>query len=112
MLKTSKYIKKTYYADLHQPFECVTADYPTIAAIGVLAPGHAEPQIIQTVVDLLPVGGLFGFSMNDHTLDNSGYESEISRMVQNQTIRIRWRDYGDHLPKIDLRSMIVVLEKI
>lgn len=78
----------------------------------MLAPGHAEPELIQSVVDLLPNGGLFGFSMNDHTLENPDYESEISRMVHDQLIRIRWRDYGDHLPKIDLRSMIVVLEKL
>lgn len=107
-----KIYKRMYNADLHQPFEFVSTTYSTKAAIGVLAPGHAEPEIIQTVVDLLPEQGLFGFSMNDHTLDNPGYEAEISRLVNSQTIRIRWRDYGDHLPKIDLQSMIVVLEKL
>ena len=61
---------------------------------------------------LLPIDGLFGFSMNDHTLDNPGYNEEIERMVKEKKIRIRWQDYGDHLPKIDLHSMIMVLERI
>ena len=63
-------------------------------------------------MDLLPVGGLFGFSMNDHTLKDPGYNEEMTRMIKAKKIRIRWQDYGDHLPKIDLYSMIIVLERI
>ena len=107
-----KLYKNLYNANLHKPFDFVETAYQTITAIGVLAPGHAEPGIIQSVTDLLPPGGYFGFSMNDHTLDNPGYEFEISRLVRERAVRIRWRDYGDHLPGIDLQSMIVVLEKL
>lgn len=104
--------RKLHLADLNDPFEFVKTPFPTIAAIGVLAPGHAGPEIIQHVMDLLPVDGLFGFSMNDHTLKDPGYESEMARMIKEKKIRIRWQDYGDHLPKIDLHSMIMVLERI
>lgn len=101
-----------HLADLNDPFEFVKTPFSTIAAIGVLAPGHAGPDIIETVINLLPVGGLFGFSMNDHTLENEGYNAEITRIIQEKRIRIRWQDYGDHLPKIHLNSMIMVLERI
>ena len=101
-----------HLADLNDPFEFVKTPFPTIAAIGVLAPGHAGSDIIQHVMDLLPTGGLFGFSMNDHTLKDPGYNQEIARMIKQKKIRIRWQDYGDHLPKIDLHSMIMVLERI
>ena len=101
-----------FTADLHRPFDFVNTVYQTIAAIGVLAPGHAQPDIIPAVMKLLPAGGLFAFSMNDHTMNDPGYESEIHRLVMGREIRIRWKDYGDHLPKINLQSMIVVLEKL
>ena len=101
-----------HHADLRDPFEFVKTPFPTIAAIGVLAPGHAGPEIIEHVMDLLPTGGLFGFSMNDHTLKNEGYNAEMVRLIKDKKIRIRWQDYGDHLPKIDLYSMIMVLERI
>lgn len=101
-----------HQADLRDPFEFVTEPFPVIAAIGVLAPGHAGPEILETVIDLLTVGGVFGFSMNDHTLANSGYLSEVARLVQERKIRVRWQDYGDHLPGIELNSMIMVLERL
>lgn len=104
--------KKIYHADLNDPFSFIDTPFTTITAIGVLAPGHAQPDIIATVINLLPQGGMFGFSMNDHTLDNPGYESEITRLVKKRCIRIRWYDYGEHLPNINLNSMIVVLEKL
>ena len=104
--------KSLHHADLRDPFEFATEPFPVIAAIGVLAPGHAGPDVISTVVDLLSVGGLFGFSMNDHTLENPGYLEEIARMINEQKIRVRWQDYGDHLPGIELKSMIMVLERM
>lgn len=104
--------KNLHQADLRDPFEFVAEPFAVIAAIGVLAPGHAGPEVLATVVDLLTVGGMFGFSMNDHTLENPGYLREIARMVQEKRIRVRWQDYGDHLPGIELNSMIMVLERL
>ena len=104
--------KSLNHADLRDPCEFVTEPFPVIAAIGVLAPGHAGPEVIETVLGLLTEGGLFGFSMNDHTLENPDYLSEINRLVREKRIRVRWQDYGDHLPGIELNSMIVVLERL
>ena len=112
LAKEKQLYTELHLADLRDPFEFVKTPFPTIAAIGVLAPGHAGPDIIQHVMDLLPVGGLFGFSMNDHTLKDPGYNEEMARLIKEKKIRIRWQDYGDHLPKIDLHSMIMVLERI
>ena len=112
LAKEKQLYTELHHADLRHPFEFVKTPFSTIAAIGVLAPGHAGPDIIQHVMDLLPVGGLFGFSMNDHTLKDPGYNEEMARMIKAKKIRIRWQDYGDHLPKIDLYSMIMVLERI
>lgn len=61
---------------------------------------------------MLDIGCGTGFSLNDHTLKNDGYNAEIARLIKAKKVRIRWHDYGDHLPKIDLYSMIMVLERV
>lgn len=101
-----------HQADLNDPFEFVTEPFAVMTAIGVFAPGHAPPETIATIVDLLTQGGLFGFSMNDHTLENPGYMAEINRLLAERKVRVRWQEYGDHLPKIGLNSVIMVLERI
>lgn len=103
---------RLHQADLNDPFEFVTEPFAVITAIGVFAPGHAPPETIATIVDLLTVGGLFGFSMNDHTLENPGYMLEINRLIGERKVRVRWQEYGDHLPGIGLNSMIMVLERL
>ena len=110
-------VEKDVYAELHhadltEPFAFVKTQYHTVTAIGVMAPGHAEPELIHTALTLMKTGGLFGFSLNDHTLKNAGYLSEINQLLMDKQVRIRWQDYGDHLPNIGLNSMIVVLEKL
>jgi predicted TPR repeat methyltransferase len=112
LAKEKQLYSELHQADLRDPFEFVKTPFQTIAAIGVLAPGHAGPDIIRNVINLLPKGGLFGFSMNDHTLKDPGYFEEMNRMIKDKKIRVRWQDYGDHLPKINLNSMIMVLERI
>jgi predicted TPR repeat methyltransferase len=104
--------RQLYLSDLNDPFHFVEMPYYTITAIGVMAPGHAGPELITTALELLQVGGLFGFSMNDHTLENPAYLEEIDRLGKGRKVRIRWSEYGDHLPGIDLRSIIMVVERI
>ncbi len=68
--------------------------------------------MLLTKLEILVVGGLFGFSMNDHTLDNPAYLQEIERLLKDRQVRIRWNEYGEHLPGIQLNSIIMVIEKL
>ncbi len=101
-----------HQADLNDPFDFITRQYHTVTAIGVMAPGHAGPQLIESVLALMEPGGLFGFSMNDHSLEDPGYQAEIDRLIKARQIRVRWSEYGDHLPQITLNSIIMVIEKL
>lgn len=110
-------VQKNLYTRLHQsdlnhPFDFVEYPYHTVTAVGVMAPGHAGPELISSALDLLVPGGLFGFSMNDHTLDNPGYGQAIDQLVKARRIRLRWSEYGDHLPGIGLNSVILVIQKL
>ena len=108
--------KNIYYqlhlADFTNPFEFVKEAPHIVTAVGVMAPGHAQSSLITDVYDLLEIGGLFAFSLNDHTLDDPSYMERINLLIHERKIRIRWQEYGDHLPKIGLNSFIMVLEKL
>ena len=41
-----------------------------ITAIGVIGHGAAPPETIDHLMHALPKGGLLGFSLNDHTLND------------------------------------------
>lgn len=101
-----------FLADLNAPLDYIKTEYRLITAIGVFSPGHAGPEFMAKIMEFLPQGGVFGFSLNDHALDEPGYLDEVSRLVMERKARIRWQEYGDHLPKIDLCSLIMVVEKL
>ena len=101
-----------HLADLTDPFEFVHKPIQLATAVGVMAPGHAPSSLITNVFDLLAVGGLFGFSLNDHTVADPSYFAILQTLLEQRKIRIRWHEYGDHLPKIKLNSHIIVIEKL
>jgi len=110
--KTKNIYTDLYLADLQEPFKFLSKPPGIVAAVGVMAPGHAEASLIPDVIEILAPHGLFGFSLNDHTLSDPDYLKLIDELVQQRLIRVRWQEYGDHLPKIGLNSLIVVLEKL
>lgn len=112
LAKKKQLYSRLHHSDLNDPIQFVTQPYHTVAAIGVMAPGHAGPDLIATALDLMVDGGLFGFSMNDHTLDNPGFMAMINKLIKDRKIRLRWSEYGDHLPGIELNAMIVVIERL
>ena len=61
--------RKITLGDLNDPIPARSGDYDNIAAVGVFSPGHAPAEMIDLVFGLLPVGGCFGFSLNDHALE-------------------------------------------
>ena len=104
--------KDLFLADLKDPFKFLSAPPAIVTAVGVMAPGHAKASLINEVIEIMPQAGLFGFSLNDHTMSDPEYLEVINNLVQQRVVRIRWQEYGDHLPKIELNSLIVVLEKL
>ncbi|MCZ4351381.1 methyltransferase domain-containing protein [Roseovarius aestuarii] len=85
--------------------------YPVIAAVGVIGPGGAPAQTIDRLMRLLPKAGLLAFSLNDTALEAQTYEWQIKNWVDPGAARLRFRENGPHLPKIDLNSTIYIIEK-
>ena len=60
---------------------------------------------------LLPSGGCFGFSLNDHALEDGSYKDAIAKLADDGVAATVFEEYGDHLPGIGLNSLICVLRK-
>ena len=60
---------------------------------------------------LLPPGGCFVYTLNDHALADWSYEGAMREIVDSGSASLVFKEHGDHLPKIDLRATVVVLRK-
>lgn len=96
--------------DLSQPLPFKPGQYSAIAAVGVISTGAGPASLMQTLINLLPVGGHLGFSLNDHALEDPDYPAGVADLEAAGHIN-HVADYGDHLPGLDLKSMIYVFEK-
>lgn len=96
--------------DLEEPFPFAAGTYRNASAIGVLNPGHAPAETLDAILALLEPGGMLVFSLNDHAMADRSYEARINEHVDSGSATLLFREYGDHLPEIDLKSNVYVLE--
>jgi predicted TPR repeat methyltransferase len=85
--------------------------YKAIAAIGVISVGTAPPEVFDTLMRALPQNGLLAFSFNDHTLADTSYTVRLNDWLDMGAARLLFREYGPHLPGMDLKSDVYVVEK-
>lgn len=97
--------------DLNHPIPASPGQYANMAAVGVFSPGHAPAAMIGDVMDRLPSGGCFVFSLNDHTLEDESYNDRIEALVSSGIVDIAFRQYGDHLPKRNIKADVCVLRR-
>ncbi|WP_037306908.1 class I SAM-dependent DNA methyltransferase [Ruegeria halocynthiae] len=85
--------------------------YKAITAIGVIGAGAAPPDVFDMLIQALPKGGFLAFSFNDHTLEDVSYTSHLNDCLASGTARLLFREYGPHLPGMDLKSEVYIVEK-
>ncbi len=85
--------------------------YTAIAAIGVISVGTAPPEVFDMLMRALPQNGLLAFSFNDHTLADKSYTVRLNDWLDMGAARLLFREYGPHLPGMDLKSDVYVVEK-
>ena len=93
----------------HLPFK--RGAYSHIAAIGAIGIGAASPMAIDRLMGKLPPMGTLTMSLNDHTLQVPEYEMRVAEYVDTGAAEILFKDYGEHLPGIDLKSVVYVLRR-
>ena len=88
-----------------------THDYAAITAIGVIGAGAAPLIVLDTLFDALSSGDFLCFSFNDHTLEDAAYDDRAQALVTSGVATLISKEYGDHLPGLNMNSMVYVLQK-
>ena len=86
--------------------------YSAIAAIGVIGAGAAPIDTFDTLMTALEPGAKFVLSFNDHALEDPVNEGRITEWCDCGAARLLFKEYGDHLPGIGIKSNVYVLEKL
>ncbi|MFY9209883.1 MAG: class I SAM-dependent methyltransferase [Aestuariivita sp.] len=107
---------KNIYRSLTQvdeaaPMPGKPGDYAAIAAIGVIGAGAAPISTLDTMMRHLTAGGLCVLSFNDHALEDHRHEGRLNEWIDCGAARLLFREYGDHLLGINIKSNVYVLEK-
>jgi len=100
-------------ADITQPLPYAAARYPALNACGVFGQQHTPPERFSELLVLLKPGHCFAFSLNDHAYENEdyAYPKMVDGLAEDGAITILEKEYGPHLPGIDLKAWVYVVEK-
>ena len=98
--------------DLNNPLAFAKGRYNAIAAVGVISVGHAPASTIKDMFDKLDDGGLLVFSINDPSLKEGSFTAAIDALLQQEDAQLKESEYDWHLPKIEMKSTVYVIEKI
>ncbi|WP_085308717.1 class I SAM-dependent DNA methyltransferase [Planktotalea arctica] len=98
-------------SDPDVPFPVRRGDYAAISAIGVIGAGAAPIDVFDMLLGALGTGGKFVLSFNDSTLKIPAFEQRLYASVSCKSAILLSENYGDHLPGINMKSKVYVLEK-
>lgn len=93
------------------PPPIATGQYAVIAAVGVIGAGAAPISVFHHLMNALGPGGRLVFSFNDHALADPENIAALDHWIETGAAEIAFEDYGDHLPKLGMKSRVYVLVK-
>jgi predicted TPR repeat methyltransferase len=99
------------YRALYRAEEMPATTYDAVAAVGVIGAGAGPPELLDTCLSHLKHGGHFVFSFNDHALAVPEYPARLAAITESGAARIVLHERGDHIPAMDIKSIVYVLEK-
>ena len=103
--------RQTAIADLSKPLDIETGVYQNAAAIGCITPEYMPATVLDEILSKLPQGGCLVFSVNDHSAADGTIVGRINCLIDCGAADLVFKDYGDHLPGIGLKSTVYVLKK-
>ncbi len=91
------------------PFD--EAGYAAVAAVGLIGPGAGPLSLFDQLMTLVAPNGLFGFSFNDHAMEDPAYPAKIAEHVSGGRAEIAFEEWGPHLPGLDVSATVFVLRR-
>ena len=98
-------------ADMSKPLEIAADVYQNAAAIGCITPEYMPPTVLDEILSKLPGGGCLVFSLNDHAAADGTVVGRLTTLIDCGAAELLFKEYGDHLPAIGLKSTVYVLKK-
>ena len=108
--------KKGIYRNLLElevdaPLPFAPGAYAAISAIGVIGPGAAPITLFDTLMHGLEKGGKLLFSLNEKALEDRGALGMIHEWTDCGAAILLFAEEGPHLPGIDMKSTVYLIEK-
>jgi len=86
-------------------------DYAAICAIGVIGAGAAPIATFDMLMNGLTKGGRMVLSFNDHALEDPENTGRLDAWLAAGDAALLFKEYGPHLPGLDLNSNVYVFER-
>ena len=77
----------------------------------MIGAGAAPIDTFDLLMRGLDKGGLLTLSFNDHALEDPSNEARLNEWLDCGAARLLMREYGDHIPGIDLNAIVYIIEK-
>ena len=106
-----KIYRNIWRVDPNSEFNLPFGQYRHIAAVGVISVGAAPIEILDDLIGALPSEGSLTFSFNDHTLKDPTFEARVAEYTDTGAARVEFKEYGEHLPGLNMNSVVYVLVK-
>ncbi|MEO0822435.1 MAG: methyltransferase domain-containing protein [Pseudomonadota bacterium] len=102
--------------DLSQPLlaqsaSLAPASYANAAAVGVLTPEIMPVTVLDEILEILPPGGCFVFSVNDHAAADGRLRARVMELTDCSAADLMLSEHGEHIPGTGLESEVTVLRK-
>jgi len=98
-------------ADMSKPLKIDEGLYQNAAAIGCITPEYMPATVLDEILSKLPEGGCLVFSVNDHSAADGTILGRINTLIDCGVAELVFKEYGEHLPGIGLKSTVYVLKK-
>ncbi|HUS56365.1 MAG TPA: methyltransferase domain-containing protein [Thermohalobaculum sp.] len=98
-------------ADMSKPLEITEGMYQNAAAVGCITPDYMPATVLDEILSKLPTGGYLVFSVNDHSVADGSIVGRIMTLTDCGAADLVFKEYGDHLPGIGLKSTVYGLKK-
>ena len=88
-----------------------TGSYAAVNAAGVMSPGLAPTEAFDQILAFLDGGGHICFSLNDHAIEDGAHLRRVEEIVEERRAAIVFKEYGEHLPGVGMKSWVYLLRK-
>jgi predicted TPR repeat methyltransferase len=97
--------------DLSDPLPGAPDQYANMCAVGVFSPGHAPASLIAKVMNALPRGGCFAFTLNEHAMKDAEYGCWMRELLDTGYASLLFKELGPHVPGIGLQAEVWVIRR-